>query len=90
MKKVLLVQSSLQPPGGANGVAAWIVEALKRDHELSVLTWSPVEVAAINRFYGTSLRSSEFAVHGLHRIFRWLIDHAPVPLDFLKTSLLLR
>jgi glycosyltransferase involved in cell wall biosynthesis len=90
MKKVLLVQSSLQPPGGANGVAAWIVEALKRDYSLSLLTWTPVEVAAINRFCGTSLCSSEFAVHRVHPIFRWLIDHAPVPLDFLKTSLLLR
>ena len=90
MKKVLLVQLSLQPPGGANGVAAWIVEALKRDYSLSLLTWTPVEVAAINRFCGTSLRSSEFAVHQIHPLLRWLIDHVPVPLDFLKTSLLLR
>jgi glycosyltransferase involved in cell wall biosynthesis len=90
MKKVLLVQKSLQPTGGANGVAAWILETLKQDHSLSVLTWTPLDVASINRFYGTSLNPSEFSVHRLHPIFRWLIDPIPLPLDFLKTSLLLR
>jgi glycosyltransferase involved in cell wall biosynthesis len=89
MKKILLVQSSLQPPGGANGVAAWILEALKRDHFLAVLTWTPVEVASINRYYGTSLSRSEFAVHRINPIFRWLIDRIPLPLDFLKANLLL-
>jgi glycosyltransferase involved in cell wall biosynthesis len=90
MKKVLLVQASLQPPGGANGVAAWIIEALKYNYSLSVLTWTPVEVRSINRYYGTSLSLAEFAIHQVHPIFRWLVDHAPLPLDFLKTSLLLR
>jgi glycosyltransferase involved in cell wall biosynthesis len=90
MKKILLVQSSLQPPGGANGVGAWIIEALKRDHSLSVLTWTPVEVTSINRYYGTSLSLSEFALHRVHPILRWLINHSPGPLDFLKFSILLR
>ena len=90
MKKILLVQSSLQPPGGANGIAAWILESLKRDYSLSVLTWSPVKVASINRYYGTSLSLSEFAVHRIHPILRWLIDPIPLPLDFLKANLLLR
>jgi glycosyltransferase involved in cell wall biosynthesis len=90
MKKVLLVQMSLQPPGGANGVAAWILETLKQDHSLSVLTWTPPDVASINRFYGTSLNLTEFSVHRVHPIFRWLIDRIPLPLDFLKTNLLLR
>ena len=55
MKKVLLVQPNLQPPGGGNGVAAWIIEALKTDYAVTALTFSPVHLPTINRFYGTSL-----------------------------------
>ena len=72
MKKVLLVQPSLQPPGGANGVAAWIIEALKGEHAVSVLTWTPIDVASINRFYGTSLRTPEFTVRRVDPILRSL------------------
>ena len=31
-ERVLLVQPSLQPPGGSNGVAAWTLQALVSDH----------------------------------------------------------
>src|SRR3990172_8499212 len=90
MKKVLLVQPSLQPPGGANGVAAWIIEALKQEHAVSVLTWTPVEPAPINRYYGTSLRASEFTAYGVHPVVRWLMDRVPGAIGKLKSSLLWR
>ena len=90
MKKVLLVEWSLQPPGGSKAVAAWIIEALKREHEVSVLTWTPVELAPINRYYGTSLRASEFTVYGVHPVVRWLMDRVPGPIGKLKRSLLWR
>ena len=90
MKKVLLVQPSLQPPGGSKAVGVWIIEALKREHEVSVLTWTPVEPAPINRYYGTSLRASEFTVYGVHPVVRWLMDRVPGPIGKLKSSLLWR
>jgi len=90
MKKVLLIQPSLQPPGGSTAVAVWIIEALRREHVVSVLTWTPVDAAPINRYYGTSLRASEFKACGVHPIVRWLIDRVPGPTGKLKTSLLLR
>jgi len=90
MKKVLLVQPSLQPPGGSTAVAVWIIEALRREHAVSVLTWTPVDLAPINRYYGTSLLASEFKASGVHPIVRWLIDRVPGPTGKLKTSLLLR
>jgi glycosyltransferase involved in cell wall biosynthesis len=89
MKKILLVQSTLQPPGGANGVAAWIIEALKGEHAVSVLTWTPIDVASINRFYGTSLRRPEFTVCRVDPILRFLIDRLPRPMGKLRTSILL-
>ena len=90
MKKVLLVQPSLQPPGGAPVVAAWIIEALKREHAISVLTWTPIYLASINRYCGTSLSASDFTVHRINPIARFLISLIPLPIGFLKISLLWR
>jgi glycosyltransferase involved in cell wall biosynthesis len=90
MKKILLVQPSLQPPGGGNGVAAWVIEALKREHVVSVLTWWPVKLAPINRHFGTSLSPADFTVRMASPALRRLLDHVPASLDLLKTSLLLR
>lgn len=90
MKKVLLVQPSLQPKGGGNAVAVWIIEALKRECEVSVLTWEPVSVTAINRFYGTSLDSFDFNVYSVSRLMRGLADLDPDPHSVQKSSLLMR
>jgi len=90
MKKVLLVQPSLQPPGGGNGVAVWVIEALKREHTVSVLTWRPVHLVPINRHFGTSLSPADFTVRMAYPALRHLLDHTPASLDLLKTSLLLR
>lgn len=62
MKNILFLQKSLQPPGGGNAVAAWIIQALKDEYSITVLTWDAVDTEEINRFYGTSLQSSDFTV----------------------------
>src|SRR5262245_20317351 len=90
MKKILFVQPSLQPPGGGSGVCAWTIEALKREHAVSVLAWRPVDLVAINHYYGTSLSPSDFTIYMAYPAFRGLMDLIPAPLSLLKTSLLLR
>src|SRR3712207_4693825 len=60
MKRVRLVQPSLQPPGGGNGVAAWVLQALVKHHQVTVLSWEPVDIAPINRFFGTDLDRKDF------------------------------
>jgi glycosyltransferase involved in cell wall biosynthesis len=74
MKKVLLVQSTLQPPGGGNAVAAWIIEALKGEYDISVLTSAPPNVDLLNLYYGTSLSPSDFKVYCFPRLLRRLVD----------------
>jgi glycosyltransferase involved in cell wall biosynthesis len=69
-KKVLFVQQTLQPPGGASAVAAWILEALKNRYEVTVLSAGPADLPAVNRFYGTSLRDSDFRVIYPNRLIR--------------------
>jgi glycosyltransferase involved in cell wall biosynthesis len=90
MKRVLLVQPSMQPPGGGNGVAAWALQALVAEHRVTVLSWQPVEIEPINRFFGTSLRRSDFDTIDVPRTWRALADHLPVPAALLKMSLLMR
>jgi glycosyltransferase involved in cell wall biosynthesis len=90
MTRVLLVQPTLQPPGGSKGVAAWILEALKRDHALSVLTWTPVDLDALNRFFGTSLRPTEVTMLGVAPAIRRLTYCVPFDLGLFKWTLLFR
>jgi len=85
-----LVQPSLNPPGGGNLVACWMLEALRDEHQLSVLTWCPPEIDECNRFYGTTLRSDDFELQLAPQVARRLIDLVPLPLRFLKDSLLYR
>ncbi len=86
--KILLVQPSLQPPGGGNSVAAWMLEALKQENCLSVLTWTPIDLEPINRYFGTSLSPSDFTVHLAYPTLRRLMNLVPLPLSLLKTNLL--
>ena len=90
MKRVLLVQPSMQPPGGGNGVAAWVLQALVPDHRVTVLSWRPVEVEPINRFFGTHLHRSHFDTIVVPRSWSMMVDHLPVPATLIKLSLLMR
>ena len=63
--RILLVQRSLNPPGGGNAVAAWMLHALAGGHEVATMTASRWDVARTNAFYGTSIpggRVQQFVV----------------------------
>ncbi len=90
MKRVLLVQPSLQPPGGSNGVAAWVLQALVPEHRVTVLSWRPVEVAPINRFFGTHLQRSDFDTIVVPRRWTLIPDLLPTPATLVKLALLMR
>lgn len=89
-RRVLLVQPSLQPPGGGNGVAAWMLQALAGVHRVTVLSWTPVDVDDINRFFGTTLTSSSFDTIVVPRSWRLLPDVWPLPLALVRSALLMR
>jgi hypothetical protein len=89
-KKILFVQTTLQPPGGANTVAAWIIEALKKEHSVSLLTWRPPDFEEVNRFYGTSLNESELNVHSVNPVLRGIINLDPDPASIQKQGYLMR
>jgi glycosyltransferase involved in cell wall biosynthesis len=90
MKRVLLVQPSMQPPGGGNGVAAWVLQALAGEHRVTVLSWQPVDIDPVNRFFGTTLQPSDFDTLEVPRSWRIIADHLPTPSSLIKLSLLMR
>jgi glycosyltransferase involved in cell wall biosynthesis len=90
LRKILIVHQSWQPPGGANTVAAWIVEALRNHYALTLLTWNRVNTADINRFYGTSLRPTDFTVIYPNRLLRMLFKLDPDPGSLQPTAYLMR
>ncbi len=89
-KRVLFVQPSLDPPGGGNGVAAWMLEALKGRHDVTALTWAPTDLARVDRFYGTSLNDSRIGLESVSPWLRRAPDLVPLPLALLKSSVLAR
>ena len=90
MRRVLLVQPSLQPPGGGNGVAAWMLQALAREQRVTVLSWRPVDIEPINRFFGTTLQSGDFDTLVMPRRWTTVPDHLPVPAALMRSALLMR
>ena len=77
MKRVLVVQPVLDPPGGGSAVAAWMLEGLKADHRVALLTWEPADLAEVNRFYGTRLVPADLEAHVVPAAVRRAVARLP-------------
>src|SRR5260221_14178217 len=88
--RILVVQPSLQPPGGGNAVAAWMIQALAGRYDVSVLSWKPVDLEAVNAYYGTSIRSDQIRRLDMPRLVRRPIEAMTIGAVLLKASLLFR
>lgn len=89
-KRLLFVQPSLQPPGGGNGLAAWMIQALLDLYAVTILCWQRVEVEPINRFYGTQLRPGDFQMLLVPRAWKKFFQALPVRGELLKRALTMR
>jgi glycosyltransferase involved in cell wall biosynthesis len=90
MKRVLFVQPSIQPPGGGNGVASWMLEALKQENRLTLLTWVRPRLDEVNRIFGTRLAPSDFELRLGPRWVPLLMRMSPTPIDLLTSNILSR
>jgi glycosyltransferase involved in cell wall biosynthesis len=92
--RVLFVQPSIQPPGGGNALAAWMIEALRDDYELHAVLLEPPDLEQVNAYYGTHLTPDAFTVHlappSWRSVIRWCRRHAPISLDLLGRKLTMR
>jgi glycosyltransferase involved in cell wall biosynthesis len=92
--KALLVHPILRGGSGGDAVAAWILQALVQEHDVSVLTWADVDTDSVNRFCGTRLDPSDFTVLMPPKLVRRAVDTAvalrPHPYDIQSWCLLMR
>src|SRR5262249_12620005 len=65
-------QRSLNPPGGGNAVAAWMLHAIAGSHEVGTLTASDWTPARTNAFYGTSIPEGRIAINVVPQLWSWL------------------
>ena len=61
-KRVLVAHPYLHPFGGANVVAAWVLQALRDEFDVTLATLGPVDCPALNRNFGTSLSDRDFSI----------------------------
>jgi hypothetical protein len=88
--RVLVVHGKVQPHGGACGVLAWALQALYRDYQVTLLTSEPFELAALNRFFGTSIEAQDVRVKHIHPMLRKILALDPDPGSIQKNCYLMR
>jgi glycosyltransferase involved in cell wall biosynthesis len=88
--RILFVQPSFQPPGGGNGVASWMLQALVAEHDVTVLTWRALDLDEVNHFYGTSIDRSSVRAMQVAAPLRWMVEAVPTPMSLMRSALLTR
>ncbi|HET7451549.1 MAG TPA: glycosyltransferase, partial [Thermoanaerobaculia bacterium] len=71
-------------------LAAWALQALVSDHDVTVLGGRPPSAAELNRFAGTSLREGAFRIERLPLLFRAIERLSPTPLALLHRAVAMR
>lgn len=88
--RILVWYCWLVPHGGGEGVASWILEALRQDYEVTLLTSEPVDLNLLDRRYGTSLTGSKLTVRTMNRLVRRFLELDPDPGSIQKHAYLMR
>ncbi len=88
--RVLLVHPILDDRGGSNQVAAWAIQALAEECDLSVVTLRPIDLAAVDRFAETRLATTPFRTVVAGRRVDALIERLPLRLSLLGVALAVR
>ena len=76
-RRILIIHTGLYSRRGDVAVAVWMIEALKKEYDLTLLTWAPVDFIAINRDYGTSLYPSDLEISIMPAAIRHMLDLIP-------------
>ena len=90
MKRILFIPHDLNHLGGGTGVAAWALQALVAEHQVSILNWSPADLRLVNRRFGTDLRQDDFRWFSISPLLRRALACVPLPLAHLRNQILCR
>jgi len=87
---VLIAHPYLHPSGGGNSVAAWAVEALRDEYDVTLALLGPLDCEAVNRSFGTSLRPKDFTLRIAPPVLRALLRCFPTPGALLQQCVTMR
>jgi len=90
MRRALVIDPGLSNPGGGTCVAAYALQALRREFEVTVLSWHPVDFEPVNAAFGTTLKQADFRFLHVPDWWRRAHEIAHLPLALLCASLLQR
>ena len=76
-RRVLMAHPFIGNSGGGNVVAAWSLQALREEFHVILATLRPVDCAALNRNFGTSLRESDFDLRIAPASYQMLLRTVP-------------
>lgn len=71
LPRIAVVHPCLEEGGGSEACAFWILEALKTEYAVSLITSGSVDFFLLNSFYGTRVLPSEVRVISLPLPFIW-------------------
>jgi glycosyltransferase involved in cell wall biosynthesis len=75
--RILIFYSILVPNGGANSVAAWMIQALCKQFDVTLFTGRPIDLEKLNVMFGTSLRPSDFHIRLVPKLARAILSLDP-------------
>ena len=80
----------MRPVGGGNAVTVWTLQALRGDYDVTLATLDPVNCAALNRSFGTSLSASDFHVRIAPPAYRRVLRIVPTRGALVELNLTMR
>lgn len=88
--RLLMAHPHVHPSGGGNAVAAWALEALRHDYDVTLAALSPVDCAAVNRSFGTTLKPGDFRLALAPPGYRALLRGMPTQGALLQCCVMMR
>ncbi|HLX38191.1 MAG TPA: glycosyltransferase [Candidatus Binataceae bacterium] len=76
--------------GGGNAVAAWALQALREEFEVTLAALAPPDYPAVNDSFGTSLGPNDFTVRIAPRSYRVAIGCLPTPGALMEACVMMR
>jgi glycosyltransferase involved in cell wall biosynthesis len=88
--RLLFVQRKMGTLGGTAAVAAWMLQALVRDYDVTLLCWRAPELEEMNRFFGTSVQAGDLKIIPVPTLLRRIVALDPDPGSIQDWCVLLR
>jgi glycosyltransferase involved in cell wall biosynthesis len=85
-KKSLAIFYPIFAGGGAEAVTLWLIDALQADYNISLFTLIPIDLEALNQFYGTRITHDLTVRHcfaaKIAPMLRWIVANSGIARKF--------